>query len=51
MQDELSRQQKERDDAAAEAYASLEDEKIKLEEELRKQQKDRDHEAAKEYAR
>jgi uncharacterized integral membrane protein len=50
LQDELSKQHKEREDAAAKAYASLADEKKKLEDELRKQQKDRDDAAAKVYA-
>jgi uncharacterized integral membrane protein len=47
MGDELSKQQKEREDAAAKAHASLEDEKRKLEDELRKQQKDHENTVAK----
>lgn len=46
MEDELSKQQKEREDAAAKAHASLEDEKKKLEDELRKQQREREEMAA-----
>ncbi|MDW7730472.1 MAG: lipopolysaccharide assembly protein LapA domain-containing protein [Bacillota bacterium] len=47
MGDELSKQQKEREDAAAKALASLEDEKRNLEDELRKQQKDHENTVAK----
>ncbi|MBW6463217.1 MAG: DUF1049 domain-containing protein [Firmicutes bacterium] len=47
MGDELSKQQKEREDAAAKELASLEDEKRNLEDELRKQQKDHENTVAK----
>lgn len=50
LEDELNEHQKEREDAAAKAYASLEDEKKNLEEELRKQQKEHDDATAKAYS-
>ena len=40
LEEDLSKQQKEREDASAKAYAALESEKRKLEDELRKQQKE-----------
>jgi uncharacterized integral membrane protein len=50
LEEELNKHQKEREDAAAKAYASLEDEKKNHEDELRKQQKEHDDATAKTYA-
>jgi uncharacterized integral membrane protein len=50
LEEELNKHQKEREDAAAKAYAFLEDEKKNLEDELRKQQKEHDDATAKTYA-